>query len=158
MRMLRLNPNRPTSLTWSRIATCPNFPTTTSFEAIRDKIAAAGLPPTPIVMHGSSCVAKEEVARINAAGGAIDPSAVGLDEIEYLPAARLGVTKINIDTHGCLVWTRVHREFFRNKPAEFDFRPPGKIFIEEYKKSIISRGEKLGSAGRIPELRAALGK
>lgn len=109
-------------------------------------------------MHGSSCVAKEEVARINAAGGAIDPSAVGVDENEYLPAARLGVTKNNIDTHGRLVWTRVHREFFRDKPAEFDFRPPGKIFIEEYKKFIISRGEKLGSAGRIPEVRAALGK
>ena len=46
------------------------------------------------------------------------------------------VTKVNIDTDGRLVWTRVHREFFRDKPAEFDFRPPGKIFIAEYAKFI----------------------
>lgn len=127
-------------------------------EGIRDKVAAAGLPPTPIVMHGSSCVPHDEVVRINAAGGRLDPSAIGVDENEYLPAARLGVTKVNIDTDGRLVWTRVHREFFRDKPSEFDFRPPGKIFIEEYAKFIVSRGVKLGSAGRIPEIRAALGK
>ena len=101
-------------------------------EAIRDKLRlAAGLPPTPIVMHGSSSVPKSEVERINAAGGKLDPSACGVNEEEYLPAARLGVTKINIDTDGRLVWTRVHREFFRDKPAEFDFRPPGKIFDED---------------------------
>ena len=48
---------------------------------------------------------------------------------EYLPAAKLGVTKVNIDTDGRLVWTRVHREFFRDQPEQFDFRPPGKIFV-----------------------------
>ncbi len=71
-------------------------------------------------------------ARINAAGGTLDPSACGVNEEEYLPAAKLGVTKVNIDTDGRLVWTRVHREFFRDHPGEFDFRPPGKTFIEEY--------------------------
>ena len=40
-----------------------------------------------------------------------------MNEDEYLPAAKLGVTKINIDTDGRLVWTRVHREFFRDKPG-----------------------------------------
>ena len=30
----------------------------------------------------------------------------------------------------------VHREFFRDHPGEFDFRPPGKIFVEEYGKFI----------------------
>src|SRR5262245_39254527 len=90
------------------------------------------LPGTPIVMHGSSSVPAEEVRPINAAGGKLDPSARGVNEDEYLPAARLGVTKVNMDTDGRLVWTRVHREFFRDKPAEFDLRPPGKIFIEEY--------------------------
>ena len=75
---------------------------------------------------------------------------------EYLPAAKLGVTKVNIDTDGRLVWTRVHREFFRDKPAEFDFRPPGKIFIEEYAKFIASRNQMLGSAGQLPTVRAAV--
>ena len=123
---------------------------------VLEKIKAR-VPGFPLVMHGSSSVPKEEVDRINAAGGKIADS-MGVDVNEYLPSAKLGVTKINIDTDGRLVWTRVHREFFRDKPAEFDFRPPGKIFIEEYAKFIASRNTFLGSAGQLPAVRAALGK
>jgi len=126
-------------------------------EKIRDKVAAAGLPPIPIVMHGSSSVPKEEVLRINAAGGQLDEDACGVDPAEYLPAARLGVTKVNIDTDGRLIWTRVHREYFRDHPQEFDFRPPGKIFMEEYAKFIAQRNQLLGSAGKLDEVRTALG-
>jgi fructose-bisphosphate aldolase, class II len=126
-------------------------------EDIRAKIKAAGLPPVPIVMHGSSSVPKEEVARINAAGGTLDPSACGVNEEEYLPAARLGVTKVNIDTDGRLVWTRVHREYFRDKPGDFDFRPPGTTFQNEYAKFIARKNTKLGSAGTLPEVRKVLG-
>jgi fructose-bisphosphate aldolase class II len=115
------------------------------------------LPGFPLVMHGSSSVPKDEVDRINAAGGKIQDS-MGVDPNEYLPAAKLGVTKVNIDTDGRLVWTRVHREFFRDKPGEFDFRPPGKIFIEEYAKFIASRNQLLGSAGQLTSLRTALAK
>ncbi|MCC7518420.1 MAG: ketose-bisphosphate aldolase [Verrucomicrobiae bacterium] len=114
-------------------------------------------PGKPLVMHGSSSVPQEEVRRINAAGGQL-AGAVGVDENEYLPAAKRGVTKINIDTDGRLVWTRVHREFFRDKPAEFDFRPPGKIFMAEYAKFIAHKNEKLGSAGTLDEVRAAVSK
>jgi fructose-bisphosphate aldolase, class II len=120
-------------------------------EAIQKK-----LPGTPIVMHGSSSVPPEEVRRINAAGGTLDPSACGVDENDYLPAARLGVTKVNIDTDGRLVWTRVHREFFRDKPGDFDLRPPGTIFIDEYAKFIAHKNGKLGSAGQLPGMKAAL--
>jgi fructose-bisphosphate aldolase class II len=122
-------------------------------KAIQEKI-----PGTPIVMHGSSSVPAEEVRRINAAGGKLDPSACGVDENEYLPAAKLGVTKINIDTDGRLVWTRVHREFFRDHPDDFDFRPPGKTFVDEYAKFIAHKNEKLGSAGTIDAVRAAVTK
>ncbi len=125
-------------------------------EQIREKLAAAGLPATPIVMHGSSSVPKSEVARINAAGGTLDPSACGVNEDEYLPAAKLGVTKINIDTDGRLVWTRVHREFFRDHSDQFDFRPPGKVFMQEYADFIAHKNEKLGSAGQLDAVRAAL--
>jgi fructose-bisphosphate aldolase class II len=114
------------------------------------------IPGLPIVMHGSSSVPIEEVQRINAAGGKLDPSARGVNEEEYLPAAKLGVTKVNIDTDGRLVWTRVHREFFRDKPQEFDFRPPGKIFVEEYAKFIAHKNGKLGSAGQLDAVRASL--
>ncbi len=115
------------------------------------------LPGFPLVMHGSSSVPKAEVDRINKAGGKIAGS-MGVDPNEYLPAAKLGVTKINIDTDGRLVWTRVHREFFRDKPEEFDFRPPGKVFMEEYNKFIVSRNELLGSAGQLAAVRAVVKK
>jgi fructose-bisphosphate aldolase class II len=52
----------------------------------------------------------------------------------------------------------VHREYFRDKPQEFDFRPPGKIFIDEYAKFIAHKNTKLGSAGQLEAIRAALGK
>ena len=123
---------------------------------VLDKIKAR-LPGFPLVMHGSSSVPKEEVDRINAAGGTIAGS-MGVDVNEYLPAAKRGVTKVNIDTDGRLVWTRVHREFFRDNPKEFDFRPPGKIFIEEYAKFIASRNVLLGSANQLDDLRKSLGK
>ena len=127
-------------------------------EEIEAALKADGRPPTPIVMHGSSSVPQDEVLRINAAGGTLDPSARGVNEEEYLPAARLGVTKVNIDTDGRLVWTRVHREYFRDKPNEFDFRPVGKIFMDEYAKFIAAKNVKLGSAGTLAEVRASLGK
>ena len=125
-------------------------------EKIRENLKKARLPPTPIVMHGSSSVPKSEVERINAAGGKLDPSARGVNEEEYLPAAKLGVTKVNIDTDGRLVWTRVHREFFRDHPEKFDFRDPGKIFVSEYANFIAHKNEKLGSAGQLDAVRASV--
>jgi len=115
------------------------------------------LPGVPLVMHGSSSVPQDEVLRINAAGGTLDPSARGVDENEFKRAAALGVTKVNIDTDGRLVWTRVHREYFRDYPEDFDFRKPGALFVEEYARFIVNKSEKLGSQGKLPEVRAALG-
>ena len=113
------------------------------------------LPGFPLVMHGSSSVPQDEVERINAAGGILN-GAKGVDTAQYLPAAKLGVCKVNIDTDGRLVWTRVHREFFRDKPGDFDLRGPGKIFMAEYAKFIASRNELLGSAGQLESVRASL--
>jgi fructose-bisphosphate aldolase class II len=115
------------------------------------------LPGFPLVMHGSSSVPQEEVQRINAAGGKLDPSARGVNADELLRAAKLGVTKINIDTDGRLVWTRVHREYLRDYPAEFDFRKPGEVFVKEYAKFIVHKSQKLGAAGQLPAVRQALG-
>ena len=114
------------------------------------------LPGFPLVMHGSSSVPVEEVERINAAGGTLDPSAKGVDVDEFARAVPLGVTKVNIDTDGRLVWTRVHREYFRDHPEEFDFRAPGKVFINEYARFIEHKSEKLQSKGVVEELRKAL--
>jgi fructose-bisphosphate aldolase class II len=117
----------------------------------------AKLPGFPLVMHGSSSVPEEEVHRINAAGGKL-AGAKGVDENQFVRASQLGVTKVNIDTDGRLVWTRVHREYFLEHPENFDLRPIGKIFMSEYAKFIAHKNEKLGSAGRIPELKKLLGR
>ncbi len=115
------------------------------------------LPGFPLVMHGSSSVPQDEVARINAAGGALK-GAKGVDETQFKRAAQLGVTKVNIDTDGRLVWCRVHREHFKEHPENFDLRPPGKVFMAEYAKYIAHKNEVLGSAGRLDEVRAALSR
>jgi fructose-bisphosphate aldolase class II len=113
------------------------------------------LPGFPLVMHGSSSVPQEEVARINAAGGSLK-GAKGVDAEQFHRAAELGVTKINIDTDGRLVWTRVHREYFRDFPEKFDLRDPGKVFMAEYAKFIAGKNEKLGSAGQLDDLKKIL--
>jgi fructose-bisphosphate aldolase class II len=114
------------------------------------------LPGFPLVMHGSSSVPQDEVARINAAGGKL-AGAKGVDAGQFRQAATLGVTKINIDTDGRLVWTRVHREFFLEHPEKFDLRDPGKIYIAEYAKFIAAKNEYLGSAGQLPDVHKFLG-
>lgn len=113
------------------------------------------LPGFPLVMHGSSSVPQEEVERINKSGGQLK-GAKGVDAEQFKHAAQLGVTKVNIDTDGRLVWTRVHREHFLEHPENFDLRPPGKVFMAEYAKFIAGKNEKLGSAGQVPALRNIL--
>ncbi len=113
------------------------------------------LPGYPLVMHGSSSVPEEEVARINAAGGKI-AGAKGVDATQFRKAATLGVTKINIDTDGRLVWTRVHREYFNQYPEKFDLRDPGKVFMGEYAKFIAQKNDYLGSIDQLPGVREFL--
>jgi len=115
------------------------------------------LPGFPMVMHGSSSVPKSEIDRINAAGGKMLETS-GVPEEDFLPAAKKGVCKVNIDTDGRLVWTRVHREFFRDHPEKFDLRDPGKIYIEEYAKMIAYKNQMLGSAGQLDDVKAKLKK
>jgi fructose-bisphosphate aldolase, class II len=115
------------------------------------------LPGVPMVMHGSSSVPKSEIDRINAAGGKMKDTS-GVPEDQFLPAAKMGVCKVNIDTDGRLVWTRVHREFFRDFPEKFDLRDPGKVYIDEYAQMIAYKNKMLGSAGQLDDVRAKLGK
>ena len=117
------------------------------------ELIQAKVPGFPLVMHGSSSVPQDEVERINKAGGAMK-GAKGVDENQFRRAATLGVTKVNIDTDGRLVWTRVHREYFMEHPENFDLRPVGKIFMTEYAKFIAHKNEKLGSAGQLEAVRA----
>jgi fructose-bisphosphate aldolase, class II len=120
------------------------------FSVIED--IAKLVPRFPLVMHGSSSVPQDEVARINAAGGQMK-GAKGVDEAQITKASKMGVTKVNIDTDGRLVWCRVHREYFRDNPDQFDLRPPGKIFMTEYAKYIAHKNTVLGSAGQLDSVR-----
>jgi fructose-bisphosphate aldolase class II len=113
------------------------------------------LPGFPLVMHGSSSVPKEWVDRINAAGGKMK-STSGVPEKDYLPAAKLGVTKVNIDTDGRLVWCAIHREIFRDKPDDFDLRTSGKPFMAAYAEFITHKNQALGSAGQLESVRNSL--
>jgi len=111
----------------------------------------------PLVMHGSSSVPKEWVDRINKAGGQMK-SASGVPEEQYLPAAKLGVCKVNIDTDGRLVWCAIHREAFRDDPANFDLRPPGKVFMAAYADYIVHKNKMLGSSGQLEDVRKTIKK
>ncbi len=82
--------------------------------------------------------------------------AKGVDADQFKRAAELGVTKVNIDTDGRLVWTRVHREYFLEHPENFDLRKPGIVFMDAYAEFIAGKNEKLGSAGQLENVRQAL--
>ncbi len=102
----------------------------------------------PLVLHGGSAVPGEEVQRIDSAGGALQSSAGGVSEAELAQSVRFGVTKVNVGTDGRLIWTRVHREFFRDRPGEFDFMIPGRIYMDEFARFVAAKCRALGSAGK----------
>ena len=81
----------------------------------------------------------------------------GVSEDQYLPAAKLGVCKVNIDTDGRLVWCAIYRESFRDKPEDFDPRTPGKVFMSAYAQYITHKNRKFGSAGQLESVRQSLG-
>lgn len=122
---------------------------------VLEKIQKALPEKFPLVMHGSSSVPQEWVDRINNAGGKL-AGASGVSEDQYLPAAKMGVCKINIDTDGRLVWCAIHRESFKNTPENFDLRPPGKVFMAEYANFIAEKNRYLGSAGQLEAVRKLL--
>ena len=68
------------------------------------------LPRFPIVLHGASTIDKDEVDRINNAGGNLKNNAKGVSVSEIKDAIKLGVCKINIATDLRLLWTRISKE------------------------------------------------
>jgi len=106
----------------------------------------------PLVLHGGSAVPLDEIGRIRKAGGQFDSSASGVSESELSQAIALGVTKVNIATDGRLIWTRVHREFFRDHPAEFDFMQPGRTYMKEFAEFVAKKCRSLGAAGKSSTL------
>jgi fructose-bisphosphate aldolase class II len=111
------------------------------------------LPGFPLVLHGGSAVNLDEIQRINAAGGQLGTDARGVSNEEILKAIELGVCKINIATDARLIWARVHREFFRLSPAQFDPIIPGKTYMNEFEKFNLEKFELLKSTGKAKEFK-----
>ncbi|MCP4398073.1 MAG: class II fructose-1,6-bisphosphate aldolase [bacterium] len=106
------------------------------------------IPGFPIVLHGSSSVPQEYVAKCNEFGGAL-PGAQGVPEHMLREAAKSAVCKINIDTDLRLVMTASIREVFSKSPEEFDPRKylgPGRSAVKELVRHKLI--EVLGSAGK----------
>ena len=79
------------------------------------------LPGFPIVLHGSSSVPQDFVAKINKFGGKM-PDAVGIPEEQLRKAASMSVCKINIDSDLRLAMTASIREYMAEHPDHFDPR------------------------------------
>ena len=111
------------------------------------------LPGFPLVLHGGSAINKEEIQRINAAGGQLGMDAKGVADEEIIKAIQFGVCKINIATDARLIWTRVNREFFKNTPSLFDPIIPGKSFMEAFETFVIKKFELFKSVGQANEIK-----
>ena len=79
------------------------------------------LPGFPIVLHGSSSVPQDLVAKVNQYGGNM-PGAIGVPEDQLRKAASLSVCKINIDSDLRLAMTGTIRKFMAEHPDKFDPR------------------------------------
>ena len=94
------------------------------------------LPGFPIVLHGSSSVPQDFVAKVNQFGGAM-PNAIGVPEEQLRKAASMSVCKINIDSDLRLAMTASIREYLAQNPSHFDPRQylkPARSAIKEMVK------------------------
>ena len=107
------------------------------------------LPGFPIVLHGSSSVPQEFVAKVNQFGGQM-PDAIGIPEEMLREAAKMAVCKINIDSDLRLAFTAAVREHLVENPSHFDprqFLTPARDNIREMvKRKIVNV---LGSNDKI---------
>ncbi|MEJ2250539.1 MAG: class II fructose-1,6-bisphosphate aldolase [Candidatus Lokiarchaeota archaeon] len=99
----------------------------------------------PVVLHGSSSVLKNYVEIINKFGGNLE-KAFGIPEEQLRKATKFGVSKINIDTDGRLVFTAMIRKYLSENPKIFDPRKYLGLARDELTNMIIRKNkEVLGS-------------
>ena len=106
------------------------------------------LPGFPIVLHGSSSVPQDLVAKVNQYGGNM-PGAIGVPEEMLRQAAQMAVCKINIDSDLRLAMTAAVRKHLAEHPADFDPRQyltPARTAIKEMVRHKIV--DVLGCAGK----------
>ncbi|MFT3887771.1 MAG: ketose-bisphosphate aldolase [Arachnia sp.] len=105
------------------------------------------LPDTYLVLHGSSSVPADAVARINAHGGAVIPSyGIGLDQKQEGIAS--GIRKINQGTDSHLAWTAALRELMATRPDIVEPSEQLKPAMAAFQEMVALRMREFGSAGR----------
>ncbi len=105
------------------------------------------LPNTHLVMHGSSSVPQDLLAKIRQFGGNMKET-YGVPVEEIQEAIKHGVRKINIDTDIRLAMTACIREYFATNPEKFDPRDYLKPAMAAAKVIVRQRYQEFGSAGQ----------
>lgn len=104
------------------------------------------MPNVHLVMHGSSSVPQDLLDIINKFGGKM-PQTFGVPVEEIVNGIKHGVRKVNIDTDCRMAITGAIRQFFAEKPGEFDPRSFMKPAMAAMQKVCKARYEEFGAAG-----------
>ncbi len=115
-------------------------------EKISKKLAEAGYPDFPLVMHGSSSVPEDLVEIVNKYGGAMK-KAMGIPMKDIQFGIERGVRKINVDTDGRIAVTGAIRKVFAEKPEKFDPRDYLGPARDALQKVIEGKMKDFGQAG-----------
>ncbi len=119
----------------------------------RVKEIHARLPNTHLVMHGSSSVPQDLLAKIREFGGDMGQT-FGVPVEEIQEAIKHGVRKINIDTDIRLAMTAAVREFFVKNPSKFDPREFLKPARDAAKLIVRQRFQEFGCEGQAGKIKA----
>ncbi len=111
------------------------------------------IPNTHLVMHGSSSVPQDLLAKIRQYGGDMKET-YGVPVEEIQEAIKYGVRKINIDTDIRLAMTAAIREFFATNPGKFDPREYLKPAREAAMKICKQRYQEFGCTGQGSRIQA----
>ena len=110
------------------------------------------IPNTHLVMHGSSSVPQDLLAKIRQFGGDMKET-YGVPVEEIQKAIKFGVRKINIDTDIRLAMTAAIRKFLNENKSEFDPRGYLKPAREAAKQICKQRYEQFGCSGMASKIR-----
>ncbi len=119
----------------------------------RVKEIHARIPNTHLVMHGSSSVPQDLLAKIRQFGGDMKET-YGVPVEEIQKAIQFGVRKINIDTDIRLAMTAAVRQFLHENPEKFDAREWLKPAREAAKQICKERYIQFGCQGQGSKFKA----
>ena len=111
------------------------------------------IPNTHLVMHGSSSVPQDLLAKIRQFGGDMKET-YGVPVEEIQKAIKFGVRKINIDTDIRLAMTAAVRQFMHENPEKFDAREWLKPAREAAKQICKERYIQFGCQGQGSKFKA----